>query len=112
MGRESIFRRGSRAAREAAALETGARMNPAPTANIITRQTIIAVALVGLAVLIWSIAEVLVIAFGAVVLATVLRALAGPLHRATKWSERVSLFVVVLGLIVVFGLLFWLFGRQ
>ena len=87
-------------------------MNPAPTANVITRQTIIAIALVGLAVLIWSIAPVLVIGFGAVVLATVLRAMVGPLHRMTGWSERVSLLIVVVGLAVVFGLLFWLFGRQ
>jgi predicted PurR-regulated permease PerM len=69
-------------------------------------------ALVAVAVLIWAVAEVWVIGFGAIVFATVLRALSGPLARLSGWSERVSLLVVVLGLLLAFTGLFWLFGRQ
>lgn len=87
-------------------------MSDSARINNVTRHILIAIALVGLAVLIWSVAEVFVIAFGAIVLATVLRALVGPLARATGWSERVSLLAVVLGLIVAFSGLFWLFGHQ
>jgi predicted PurR-regulated permease PerM len=78
----------------------------------VTRYIIIAIALVAVAALIWSISEVLVIGFGAVVFATVLRAMSVPLARVTHWSERVCLGLVIVALILVFGVLFWLFGRQ
>lgn len=77
-----------------------------------TRYVLIAVAIVALAGLAWVVADVFVIAFGAIVVATVLRALSGPLCRRTKWPERVCLMVTVLGLAMLFGALFWLFGRQ
>ena len=84
----------------------------APSTVTATRYIIIAIALVAIAVLIWSVAEVFVIAFGAIVMASVLRAMVVPLARVTHWKERIALLVVVLGLVVVFSLLFWLFGRQ
>lgn len=84
---------------------------PADTVSV-TRYILIALALVALAVLIWHIADALVIGFGAIVFATVLHAIVAPLQRATGWSRRVSLMVAVLGLIVVFSLLGWLFGAQ
>ncbi len=77
-----------------------------------TRYIIIAIALIAVAALIWTVSEVLVIGFGAIVLATVLRAMVVPLARVTHWSERVSLGVVLVALILMFGMLFWLFGRQ
>jgi predicted PurR-regulated permease PerM len=87
-------------------------VSSAPSTIDVTRYIIIAIALVAVAALMWTVADVFVIGFGAIVMATVLRAMVVPLARATHWSERVSLLVVVLGLIVAFGLLFWLFGRQ
>lgn len=72
----------------------------------------IVIAIIAVAVLIWSVAEVWVIGFGGIVFATVLRAIVVPLARVTGWSQRISLIVSVLGLLVVFALLFWLFGRQ
>lgn len=84
----------------------------AASTTSITRYIIIAIALIAVAALIWNVSQVLVIAFGAVVLATVLRAMVVPLARVTHWSERVSLGVVLVALILVLGLSFWLFGRQ
>lgn len=83
-----------------------------PSTISATRYILIALALTAVALLMWKVVDVFVIGFGAVVFATVLRALVVPLSRVTRWSERVSLAVVVLGLIVVLGLLGWLFGRQ
>lgn len=77
-----------------------------------TRYILIAIALLAVAAIIWTISDVLVLAFGAIVFATVLRVLTVPVARVTHLSERWALAVVVLGLIVIFGLLFWLFGRQ
>lgn len=85
---------------------------PAPATSSVTRYILIAVTLVALAVLMWKLAAVFVLAFGGVVFATVLQALAEPLSRRTGLSQRVSLGVVVLALVVLGGITFWLFGRQ
>lgn len=88
-------------------------MTPAPTASPNpTRAILIAIALVGLTLLLWKIVDALVIAFGGIVLAAVLRALAGPVGRWTGLSARWSVALVVVGLIVFFVLLGWLFGAQ
>ena len=65
----------------------------APSTVTATRYIIIAIALVAIAVLIWSVAEVFVIAFGAIVMASVLRAMVVPLARVTHWKERIALLV-------------------
>lgn len=78
----------------------------------ITRYILVAIALVAVAALIWTVAEVLVIAFGAIVVATVLRAMAVPLARLTGWPERLCLVLVILGSLAALALLSWLFGRQ
>ena len=78
----------------------------------VTRQIIIAITLVALAVLIWKVVDVFVIAFGGIIFATILRAMAEPLAQRTALSPRLSLLVVVIVLVVSSGLMFWLFGRQ
>ncbi len=77
-----------------------------------TRIILVAIALVALAAILWLIADALIIAFGAIVFATLLRAIALPLHRKTGWSERWSVIAAVLGLLIITGLLSWLFGAQ
>jgi predicted PurR-regulated permease PerM len=77
-----------------------------------TRYILIAIALLAIAAILWTISDVLVIGFGAIVLAAVLRAIVLPIVRVTHWSERLTLVLVVVLLLVIFGLLFWLFGRQ
>lgn len=83
-----------------------------PSTSDVTRYIIIAIALIAVALLIWYVSEVFIIAFGGIVVATVLRAVADPVSRVTGWSPRLSLVATLLGLAVAFGLLFWLFGRQ
>ena len=77
-----------------------------------TRYILIAIALLAVAAILWTISDVIVIAFGSIVFATVLRALSEPLAKVTHWSERWSLAAVVVGLTLILLLLFWLFGRQ
>lgn len=86
--------------------------DPHSTNANVTRHILVAISLLAVAAIIWTASEVLVIAFGSVVFATVLRALAVPLARRTGWSERASLTVVVLLLIVLMAVFTWLFGRQ
>ena len=78
----------------------------------VTRFILIAIALVGLAVMAWKLSEVFTIAFGGIVGAALLRALALPLTRHSHLSEKVSLTLVIVGLLIAAGLVGWLFGTQ
>jgi predicted PurR-regulated permease PerM len=91
---------------------SGAAPAPDPETSTATRYVVIAIGLVGLAVMIWRLSDVFVVAFGGIVGAAVLRALSMPLSRKTKLSEHASLGIVVAVLLILLGLLSWLFGRQ
>lgn len=80
--------------------------------TVVTRYILIAIALVAVAALLWRIRDALVIAFGGIVFATMLRAFARPLQRHAKLPERWSVAVVLLLLVVAVGLLTWLFGAR
>ena len=87
-------------------------MTSAEQTTTATRYILIAIALLAVAAIIWTIADVLVIAFGAIVFATVLRVLTEAVSRLTHWPERWALVFVIGTLLAALGLLFWLFGRQ
>jgi predicted PurR-regulated permease PerM len=77
-----------------------------------TYRVLIAVAVIALAILTWQLAEVLMLIFGGVVLAAVLRALSDPLEAHTPLSGRAALALVVLVLLVALVAAFWLVGEQ
>ena len=76
------------------------------------RPILIAVAVVGVAALLWSVADVFMIAFGGILVAATLRAAMDPVMRWTGMQERWALVTVVIVLLLVGGLLSWQFGRQ
>jgi predicted PurR-regulated permease PerM len=86
--------------------------DPTTPTNNITRQIIIAISLLGLAVVLWRISDVLVVGFGGIVLAALLRGLADPIARWTGWNGRIVVLLVVLFLALVIAALAWLFGQQ
>ena len=77
-----------------------------------TQRVLIAAAVAGLAVAVWALADIVVITFGAVVLAAALLALTDPVTRWTGLAPRPALAVVIVSLIVIFVLAFWLIGGQ
>lgn len=85
---------------------------PTPPAGRTARRVLIAIGLVALAVVIWRIADVLVVMFGGIVIAAVLRAIAVPLARKTGLRERWSVLVVVVALLLVGAGLGWFFGQE
>lgn len=88
-------------------------MTPAsamPEAQFV-RRTLIVLALVALALLAWELREVLLMVFGAVVVATLFRSLAGAFHRL-RIPEGPSLFLAVLTVFLIVGICFALFGAQ
>lgn len=89
--------------------------NPMPQTSdqpTVTRHIIVAIALLALAGIVWTAAEAVVIAFGGMVLASVLLSLSSPLSRATGLAPRWTLLIVIGGLLGCGTLLSWLFGNE
>jgi predicted PurR-regulated permease PerM len=83
-----------------------------PAERTFVRRVLIVIALVALAFLLWQLRSVLLMLFGAVVVATILRALAEPIAKWTRLPEGVAVAIAALliaGLIV--GLA-WMMGAQ
>ncbi len=84
---------------------------PSIETRTITSYIVIGLTLTAVAVLSWRISHVFVVAFGGIVLATVLRSMSEPLSRKTRLSDRWSLVVVVLILFMAAGVLSIVFGN-
>lgn len=82
----------------------------APDATFI-RRTLIVIALVALALLAWELREVLLMVFGAVVIATLFRSLAG-VYQRLRIPAGISLALAVFTVIAIVGVGFALFGAQ
>jgi predicted PurR-regulated permease PerM len=82
-----------------------------PDADFIRRALII-IALGALVALVWRLADVLLLAFGAVVVAVILRALADLIAHHIPSTRRWSLAIAVILILIVLALVLFLFGRQ
>ncbi len=86
-----------------------AHLSPFPD---FTYRVLIAVSIAGLAVLLWFLADVLMLVFGGVVLATALRAMSTALQRIMPLKPGAALFAVVVLVAGIFVAAFWLIGAQ
>lgn len=75
-------------------------------------RVVIVLALVAYAWLLWALSGLLLMVFGAVVVAVLLRALASWVTRYTPLSDGTALGLVVVVVAVGFTALLWLFGSQ
>lgn len=75
-------------------------------------RVILVLVLVACACLLWKLADLLLMVFGAIVVAVLLRALTSRLTRHTRLSDGWALAVVVIVLTVILIALTWLFGSQ
>ena len=73
---------------------------------------LIAGALVTLGLLLWALVDVLLLVFGAVLVATMLHALADPIARRTPLSRTAALPLAALVILAVVGTAVWLFHAQ
>jgi predicted PurR-regulated permease PerM len=76
------------------------------------RLLLVALIIVTIALLAWQIVDVLLLVFGAILLAVMLRRSADWLAERTPLPEGWALAAVVLGSVVVLGLCGWMFGAQ
>lgn len=75
-------------------------------------RVLVTLALVGLAVLVWQLSDLVLVIFGAVVVAVLLHSLVRLVTRFTPLSDGIALGVVLVVLVMGFALLMWMFGAQ
>src|SRR5512138_1232500 len=61
--------------------------------------------------LLWRLRDVLLMVFGAVIVAALLRAFSDPLTRATRLPPRLSVLVVAIGLVLLLAFCIWALGE-
>ncbi|MGA7710991.1 MAG: AI-2E family transporter [Rhizomicrobium sp.] len=83
---------------------------PSPEAVFI-RRIMTAALIVILLLALWRVSLVLILTFGGILVAVALRNIAAPLGRYLRISDRFSLVITVLGLLIIFIGFFDLFGR-
>jgi len=76
------------------------------------RRVLIVAAVGALALLLWFVVDILLLVFGAVLVAVLLRALAEPIARRTPLSDGWALAAATFALLVAVGLAGWLFGAE
>lgn len=76
------------------------------------RRVLIAVAITAAAVLLWKLRAVLALIFGAILIATIFRAVAAPLQKYLRLPERLAVAAAVIVIVVVIGVTGSLIGTQ
>jgi predicted PurR-regulated permease PerM len=76
------------------------------------RRSLIVISLVAAAFLLWKVRTVVVLLFGAVMVATIFRAIAEMLHKRCRFPNRLAVLISVLLVVAVIGFIAWLIGSQ
>ena len=85
---------------------------PAMTEAVFIRRVLIVVGILALAAAFYLLSDILLLAFGAVLVAVVLRALALPISQGTTLGQRYSLLAAVLGVLALLVAIAYVFGAQ
>ncbi|HET7316735.1 MAG TPA: AI-2E family transporter [Sphingomicrobium sp.] len=76
------------------------------------RRALIVIALAAAAYLVWHLRFVLVLLFGAVVVATVIRAIADPFTKHLRFPDALAVLTAVLVILAVVAGIIWMLGQQ
>lgn len=76
------------------------------------RRVLIVVGILAVAAALYLLSDILLLIFGAVLVAVVLHAIAAPVGRLTGWGGRTSLAIAGLGTATLIGLVVYLFGAE
>ena len=80
--------------------------------NAFIRRVLIVLALVGLFLLAWYLRTLLLLVFGAVLVAVIFRAIAAPVARITRVPETFAVVLAVLFVLGLLALVTWVFGSE
>jgi predicted PurR-regulated permease PerM len=76
------------------------------------RRALIVLAIAALAAALYKLSDILLLVFGAILVAVVLRAIARPIRAGTSMNERLALLAATLGVAALIGLTGYLFGSR
>ncbi|HJP69638.1 MAG TPA: AI-2E family transporter [Sphingomicrobium sp.] len=79
---------------------------------LFVRRVLITISIVAGALLLWHLREVLVLLFGAILVATIFRAIAAPMHKYLHLPERLAVALAVLLIVALIGGTIALIGTQ
>lgn len=80
--------------------------------RVYIERLVIALALIGLALLLWQLRGLLILIFGAILVAVILSLIAKPIQERLRVPRGLALFAAVLILAGIFVTAFWLFGAE
>lgn len=89
-----------------------AKLAPSPEFGAFIRRTLFVTLIVGLSYVAYLLHHVLLLGFGAVLVAVLLRSLADPIRKRTRLDAAWSLGVTVLALVIVLAAMFFFVGAQ
>ena len=76
------------------------------------RRVLIFVGIVAFAAALYVLSDILLLIFGSILVAVVLRAIARPIEKATSMNEKLALVIALLGVFALVGLAGYLFGSK
>ncbi|MFN3536257.1 MAG: AI-2E family transporter, partial [Brevundimonas sp.] len=76
------------------------------------RQTLLIAAVIVAALLIWQLSHILLLVFGAILVAIVLRTVAEPFERFARLPPRLAVLAALVSLLILMALGGWAFGRE
>ncbi len=80
--------------------------------SVFIRRTLIVLTLTALLFLTWHLRSLLLLIFGAVLVAVIFRAIADPIRRVTKAPDWLAVAIAVLLVVGILGLASWMFGSE
>jgi predicted PurR-regulated permease PerM len=80
--------------------------------RVYIERLVIAIAVIGLALLLWALRGILILVFGAVLVAVILSLIAHPLRTRFRFPPWAALLAAVLAVAGLFVFAFWLFGAE
>lgn len=79
---------------------------------VFVRRVLIFVGIVAFAAALYVLSDILLLIFGSILVAVVLRAIAQPIQKMTKINERLAVLIALIGVIALIGLAGYLFGSR
>ena len=80
--------------------------------RIFVERLLIALVIVGLALLLWQLRSLLILLFGSILFAVILRIIANPIQHRFRLPDSLALLIAVLIVFGIFGLAIFLFGAE
>lgn len=90
-----------------------AELRPSRDLPATALRAVLALAAVAIgAIVLWRLADVILLLFGAVLVAVLFHAVAGPIRQRSRLPRTAALVAAVLVVVAFFGFIFWLFGYE